>query len=121
MFINHSSSQDPFLNGEGVSGSPMSFSSMRGLNNSFRSPNLHTRALPLNANNRAFANWKQEQFGVDKKESEFVSLAMLIVHRSIRQTDANTCVQMKDFTCCGVTHRGLHELLDHVSLFSLCA
>ncbi|KAJ9124676.1 hypothetical protein QFC24_003043 [Naganishia onofrii] len=84
-------SQDPFLNGEGVSGSPMSFSSMRGLNNSFRSPNLHTRALPLNANNRAFANWKQEQFGVDKKESEF----------------------MKDFTCCGVTHRGLHELLDH--------
>lgn len=58
---------------------------------------------------------------MDKKESEFVSLAMLIVHRSIRQTDANTCVQMKDFTCCGVTHRGLHELLDHVSLFSLCA
>jgi hypothetical protein len=65
------SSNDPFLNGDGMSGSPMSFSSMKGLN-SYRSPNA-LRPIPLSSNNRAFSNWTKEQFGVDKKEAEFVS------------------------------------------------
>lgn len=65
------SSNDPFLNGDTMSGSPMSFSSMRGLN-SYRSPNA-LRPIPLSSSNRAFSNWTKEQFGVDKKEAEFVS------------------------------------------------
>lgn len=64
-----------------MSGSPMSFSSMKGLN-SYRSPNA-LRPIPLSSSNRAFSNWTKEQFGVDKKEAEFVSVTEL-EHMGIR-------------------------------------
>ena len=62
----------------------MSFSSMRGLNNSFRSPSALGRPVALSSSHRAFSHWAKEQFGVDKKEAEFVSV---FVSQSISSTN----------------------------------
>lgn len=90
----------------------MSFSSMRGLN-SYRSPPALGRPVPLSSSHRAFSNWTKEQFGVDKKEAEFVSRGLVLRGDSFR---ADWSLKMKDFSCCGTVHHSLHELLEHVSM-----